>query len=233
MAGELKAIVATNAFGMGIDKPDIRFVIHYAIPGSPEAYYQEAGRAGRDGADARCILFFRVEDRRIHRYFIAGRHRGLRTRLARKGLPPDEIDARLRADDARRERDEEKLERMMLYAQSPECRWRFLLEYFDDSEHAPQYKCGACDNCLHPAEWDVTPPPPPQIFPQPADSPLPPPDRRRSPRLRRGQKVAVPEYGDGEIRGFDGDKVEVAFADGQLRKFKRQFLEPRTRSSRS
>ncbi len=241
MGGELKAIVATNAFGMGIDKADIRFVIHYAIPGSPEAYYQEAGRAGRDGADARCILLFRLEDRRIHRYFIGGRHRGARTRLAQKQLDPSAADAKLREEDARRERDEEKLERMLLYAQSPECRWKFLLEYFGEDEGLSGFKCGTCDNCLHPAEWQVAPPPEPQIFEHPAESPLPPPDPavaarvdaesgapgvRRRPRLRRGQKVTVPEYGDGEIRGFDGDKVEVAFADGELRKFKRDYLEP-------
>ena len=66
-----------------------------------------------------------------------------------------------------------------------------------------------------------------------ADSPLPREDRRPMTRLGRGQKVAVAEYGGGEIRGFDGDKVEVQFADGQLRKFKRQFLEPRRRAGRS
>ena len=74
MAEAIRAVVATNAFGLGIDKPNIRFVVHYDLPGSVEAYTQEAGRAGRDGAVSRCILIYRMSDTRVQNYFLTGKY---------------------------------------------------------------------------------------------------------------------------------------------------------------
>jgi ATP-dependent DNA helicase RecQ len=135
---------------MGIDKPDIRFVIHYAMPGSLEAYYQEAGRAGRDGEASRCTLLFNIQDRRTHKYFIGGQYRGAKKRIEQKDLGAEALAAELQRLEDKRQNDEENLERMIAYGQTALCRWRTLLDYFDEEGVEAEFKCGRCDSCENP-----------------------------------------------------------------------------------
>jgi ATP-dependent DNA helicase RecQ len=93
------------------------------------------------------VLLHQPEDRRIHRYFIAGRYRGVKTRLARKQLKEDALRAELLRYEERRQQDETRLEQMMLYAQTMSCRWRTLLTYFERDESDPDFSCQTCDAC--------------------------------------------------------------------------------------
>ena len=149
MSGELRLMVATNAFGMGIDKPDIRYVIHYDMPGSMEAYYQEAGRAGRDGLASECAILFNYADVRIHEFFISliGEEDG--DGSAGPRLEPEQA-ARLRA------LEQAKLKRMVRYCYGDTCRHRLILRYFGERTDLSG-NCGSCDICLQ-EEGEAAPP---------------------------------------------------------------------------
>lgn len=121
---ETDVIVATIAFGMGIDKPDVRFIIHYDMPKSLEGYYQETGRSGRDGGEGKCIAFYCYEDiQKLEKF------------SKNKAVAEQEISSQL-------------IQEVIAYAETSVCRRKHLLHYFGETYH--QENCSTCDNCLHP-----------------------------------------------------------------------------------
>ena len=123
---EVDIIVATIAFGMGIDKPDVRFVVHYDVPKSLEGYYQETGRSGRDGLEGICLMFYSHND--LNKLEKFNKDKTVQERENARVL----------------------LQEMEFYAESPVCRRRQLLHYFGEEFMLPN--CGSCDNCVHPRE---------------------------------------------------------------------------------
>ncbi|HEX2541701.1 MAG TPA: ATP-dependent DNA helicase RecQ [Caldimonas sp.] len=282
MNGEMRLMVATNAFGLGIDKADTRFVLHYQMPGGLDAYYQESGRAGRDGEVADCTLLFLRSDKAVQQFFLAGkyparedvadlygalqqgrdrgepwtlaalqealdrpkaklqvalrllRHQGVvrqdregRLSLTRAGLDADALEKLLETYREKREHDREMLERMVFYGQTGHCRWKVLLENFDEAERLSA--CGTCDNCARIAAAFAAAQ---SSAAREDDRPEPASARADAPAFARGDPVTVPRYGRGLVDACDAEGVTVVFPGGERRMFLASFVRREQRLGR-
>jgi len=296
MAGRARVMVATNAFGLGIDKADTRFVVHYQMPAGLDAYYQESGRAGRDGENADCTLLFLHSDKAVQQFFLAGRyptkedvadlygalqsrgagdaawtlatlqealdrpkaklqvalrllrHQGIvaqgrdgRLTLTRAGLDAAALETLLQSYRHKRESDRAMLERMVFYGQTGRCRWKVLLDNFDESEGFES--CGTCDNCIRIAaalaaaererERDGEAVEADAVVARAAgtglesaagaaQAPVSAPGAASLPE--RGEIVSVPRYGRGIVDAVDAEGVAVVFPEGSRRVFLAAFV---------